>query len=78
MHRDAEEWILSRDHAYLFSFENVCEALGYDAEYLRQGLLRWKETALGTRGKKSPGRDQWPTKQVASPTLAMFAASDQE
>jgi hypothetical protein len=78
MHRDAEEWILSSDQCYLFSFENVCEALGYDADYLRQGLLRWKETALGTRSKKSPGRGQWPTKRAASPTLAMFAGSEQE
>jgi len=78
MHCDAEEWILSSDQSYLFSFENVCEALGYDANYLRQGLLRWKETALGSRSKKSPTRDRWPAKRAASPTLEMFAGSQQE
>lgn len=78
MHRDAEEWILSGDQSYLFSFENVCEALGYDANYLRQGLLRWRETALGIGSKKSPTRDLWQAKRAARPTLEMFARSQQK
>jgi hypothetical protein len=78
MHRDAEEWILSSDQSYLFSFENVCEALGYDADYLRQGLLRWRETALGIRSKKSPTRDRWPAKRTTNQTLEMFAGSQQK
>lgn len=51
LHRDAEKWILCRDRAYLFSFDNVCEALGFDADYLRQGLLRWRESAQARRRK---------------------------
>jgi hypothetical protein len=58
MHRDAAAWIESTERSYLFSFENVCETLGYDAEYMRQGLLRWKNTILGTRGKKEH-RHSW-------------------
>jgi hypothetical protein len=53
LQRDAEEWILCRDRAYLFSFENVCDALGYDADFMRQGLLRWKETVLRGRRKRA-------------------------
>lgn len=49
MHREAEEWIINKDRSYLFSFENVCEALGYDANYLRDGLLRWKQAMLARR-----------------------------
>lgn len=45
LYREAEEWISSTDRAYLFSFENVCEALGFDANYMRDGLLRWKRAA---------------------------------
>jgi hypothetical protein len=52
MHLDAAAWIESTDRSYLFSFENVCDALGYDAEYMRQGLLRWKEMVIGSRSKK--------------------------
>jgi len=33
----------------LFSFDNVCEILGLDPEYMRAGLLRWKDAALRGR-----------------------------
>jgi hypothetical protein len=52
MHVEAEEWILNENKSYLFSFENVCEALGYDAGYMRGGLLRWKRAALAKRNDK--------------------------
>jgi len=52
LYRDAEQWILDGDRSYLFSFENVCETLGYDASYLRQGLMRWKEEALASLSEK--------------------------
>jgi hypothetical protein len=41
---DAEEWILERNSSYIFSFENICDVLGLDAGYLREGLMRWKST----------------------------------
>jgi hypothetical protein len=40
---DAEEWIFANDSLYLFSFENICETLGFDPAYIRRGLMRWKE-----------------------------------
>ncbi len=55
MHLEAEEWILNDDRSYLFSFENVCEALGYDANYMRNGLLRWKRAML-ERGSEPNAR----------------------
>jgi hypothetical protein len=51
LHRDAEEWISNRDRSYLFSFENVCEALGFDAHYMRDGLMRWKRGAGESDGE---------------------------
>jgi hypothetical protein len=51
MFRDAEEWILEEDSKWLFSFENVCEALGYNPAYLRGGLKRWKEAMLQAQPK---------------------------
>lgn len=68
MHRDAQDWILNRDQSYPFSFENVCEALGYDAEYLRKGLLRWKEAAIDSRTPKSGSGQRWPVKRGAAAT----------
>ncbi len=47
MHQDAEAWIMDKDRSHLFSFDNVCEILGLDPEYMRAGLLRWKTAALG-------------------------------
>jgi hypothetical protein len=40
---DTEQWILRTDGDWVFSFDNVCEVLGLNPEYVRQGLLRWKE-----------------------------------
>ena len=40
-----EEWILEKNSDWLFSFENICEALRLDPNYIRQGLLSWKEEA---------------------------------
>jgi len=44
--QEAEEWILEKDSAYLFSFESICQTLGLHPDYIRQGLLCWKEAKL--------------------------------
>ena len=41
---EAEEWILTPGGDRAFSFDNVCESLGLNPEYLRRGLQRWKES----------------------------------
>jgi hypothetical protein len=40
--RESEQWILDKDSDWLFSFNNVCETLGFDSDYLRGGVMRWK------------------------------------
>jgi hypothetical protein len=40
---DAESWISSDDYAGTFSFNNVCDLLGMSPEYLRQGLIDWRD-----------------------------------
>jgi hypothetical protein len=49
--QDAEQWILQKDSDWLFSFTNVCEMLGFDADYLRDGLMRWKEVKVANHGR---------------------------
>jgi len=44
--REAEDWILEKNDDGFFSFENICEILGFNPGYVRQGLLRWKEMKL--------------------------------
>jgi hypothetical protein len=43
---EAEEWLLTEGDEWAFSFENICEALGLGPEYVREGLLSWKERKL--------------------------------
>ncbi len=48
---DAEEWIMSQDRVYFFSFENVCDLLEINAEFVRRGLVGWRERQRVQRGK---------------------------
>ena len=43
---DAEEWIVSDDRSWPFSFENICDLLQINPEYLRRGLAAWKSHRL--------------------------------
>lgn len=49
--QEAEEWIMEEGSDWVFSFENICEVLEFNPQYVRQGLLRWKETKLANRPK---------------------------
>jgi len=46
--QEAEEWIQSTDTSWPFAFENICNALEINPEYLRRGLERWGETQRRT------------------------------
>jgi len=59
MFREAELWILDRNTDRIFSFESICDTLGISADYLRAGLIVWKnrqlqaasgDSLVGTRG----------------------------
>ncbi len=41
--RDVEKWITEEKDDWLFTFRNICESLEINPDYLRQGLLKWKE-----------------------------------
>ena len=41
---EAEKWLLEKDSDSLLCFESICEVLRLQPDYLRKGLLRWKET----------------------------------
>jgi hypothetical protein len=44
--RDADEWIAHEDKRWVFSFDNVCDMLDINPEYMRTGLRKWKEKRL--------------------------------
>jgi hypothetical protein len=39
---DAEEWITAEDRTWFFAFENVCETLDLNPDYVRAGLFKWR------------------------------------
>ncbi|HWP59210.1 MAG TPA: hypothetical protein VNL14_15050 [Candidatus Acidoferrales bacterium] len=47
---EAEQWILDERGDWLFSFESICTAFALNPEYVRQGLLRWKQRKSSSRG----------------------------
>ena len=51
---EAQRWLWSDDWRWPFSFRNVCEVLGLDPDYLRRGLMQWKDHRLC----RAPGEDQ--------------------
>jgi hypothetical protein len=53
---EAKAWIGSDESDWVFSFENICNVLGIDPDYIRTGLAR--------RAPKRPGRDRAQTRAV--------------
>ena len=58
--QEAEDWILEKNSEWFFSFENICETLQLHPDYIRQGLMVWKEAKLKTLSVE--GHLQGPTK----------------
>lgn len=49
--QETEEWIAEKNGDWLFSFASVCDTLGFDPDYLREGLLHWKADRLEAHAK---------------------------
>src|SRR4030095_15952584 len=47
--REVEEWIMRGGNDWIFSFDNVCELLGLDPQYVRRGLRE----SLGTPAEEA-------------------------
>ena len=41
--QEAEEWFLDQNSDSLCSFSSICETLGLHPDYMRRGLMSWKE-----------------------------------
>ena len=44
--QEAEEWFLDKENEALYSFENICDTLGFHPDHIRKGLMAWKEAEL--------------------------------
>jgi hypothetical protein len=61
MFSEAEEWIFSRDQKWWYSFENICDLLGFDPDFLRRQVQEWHTRASAdphawARNQKLPRR----------------------
>ncbi|MFI5397090.1 MAG: hypothetical protein ACHQ9S_16255 [Candidatus Binatia bacterium] len=50
--REAETWLMSRDPELPFSFENICEFLALDPDYIRSGIRRWTHIAVSQDARR--------------------------
>jgi hypothetical protein len=51
---EATEWIFEEGSSWVFSFESICDVLGIDADFLRDGLRRWKDEHLASGATVAP------------------------
>ncbi len=56
---DAIDWVEDKDSAYVFSFDNVCSALGINPEYLRLGLFRYVASLKAAKIKNELDKLTW-------------------
>ena len=61
---EVEEWVAGVGGEWPFSFENICAALDLDAEYLRAGMIRWKEAERRKARSGGPTLYRFPFRRV--------------
>jgi hypothetical protein len=71
--QETEEWVLEEPSERIFCFANVCETLGFNAEYLRRGLMSWKaaqvESGAKARVYQLIAREEEPSESSAAPVI---------
>src|SRR5262245_34549584 len=71
--QDAEEWFLDKDNDALYSFENICDTLGFHPDHIRKGLMAWKDAKLklGSIDPDSAGRPKLARNRVKHPSIRL-------
>ena len=72
--REAEEWINLEDKKWVFSFDNVCEMLDVNPEYLRRGLREWKVRKLDAIERARVARAEQAALAASQPVIEEVAA----
>jgi hypothetical protein len=66
LYRDADEWINLEDKQWVFSFDNVCDMLDINPEYMRRGLKGWKERKLVAMQRAADARAEAAAAELAA------------
>src|SRR5262245_23463234 len=71
--QEAEEWFLEKDDDQLFSFEYICATLQLHPDYIRRGLLAWKQSKLKTHSVEDPreGRRKLGKTRIKHPSMRL-------
>jgi hypothetical protein len=51
LYHEARAWIMDPHNRWIFSFENVCESLDLNPDYIRDGVRRWEERRRALRAQ---------------------------
>ncbi len=68
--READEWINHEDKRWVFSFDNVCDMLDINAEYMRIGLRRWKDRKIEAIARRRAEAEAAAAAAIAAPPVA--------
>ena len=65
--REAEEWLLSDEAEWPFSFLNICTVLGLEPQYIRRGVQRWHQQrpTWMHKSKRRVVRSRYPVRIAA-------------
>ena len=71
--QEAEEWFLEKDDNQLFSFEYICATLQLHPDYIRRGLLAWKQSKLKAHTVEGPreGRRKLAKTCIKHPSMRL-------
>lgn len=61
--QEAEQWLTEESSNWLFSFNEICDLLGFEAQYLRKRLLSWKKDALASRARSRTDRPGYASRK---------------
>ena len=73
--READEWIAHEDKRWVFSFDNVCDMLDINPEYMRMGLRKWKEKRLEALVRQRAALALEAERAAAEPAMQPGAAA---
>jgi hypothetical protein len=76
--QEVEDWILKKNNEWLYSFENICETLQLNADYIRKGLRVWKEAKRKSYSIKDQREDHTKLKRTrVAPIAARLSKTGQ-
>jgi hypothetical protein len=71
---EAEEWVFGDSGGWVFSFENICDLLGLEPEYIRRGLLNWRQKRTATLRSLAVYRERRAPSGAAEPVVRRKAS----